>query len=165
MDDALDILVSDHGIRQSFTDREGGSEAVRRMQDHLHGHKAAVGTAADIDPVLIDSRMGFHKVRDQFVKCVYINGVTGEGDLAAAVIHPISRRLGSQQECAAEILLHFRGDQVDYFVAGGGDYRFRTAFSGAVQPDDQRIFLFVGSFRFIIDIGKRGVGMCKRTCL
>ena len=135
------------------------------MQDHLHGHEAAVGTAAEIDPVPIDGQVGFHEVRDQLVKYIYIDGVSGEGDLTAAVVHPVGGRLGSQQECAAEILLDLWRDQVDYLVAGGGDSWFHASLPGAVQPDDERMFLPVCSFRFIIDIGKRGVGMRKRTCL
>ena len=76
------------------------------------------GTRCSIPPACIRLRMApplntwatgpgspFHEVRDQLVKCIYIDGVSGKGDLTAAVVHQVGGRLGSQQERAAEILL------------------------------------------------------------
>ena len=106
-----DVFIGDKCIRQSLADRICGSVAGRVENDLFHGHKAAVGAAADVNAGAVDLRMGIHESTDQGIENFGIFGRTVFGIFSASVIHPHSWRLWSEQVgLAAENFLNLWGN-------------------------------------------------------
>ena len=106
-----DVFIGDKCIRQSLADRICGSVAGRVENDLFHGHKAAVGAAADVNAGAVDLRMGIHESTDQGIENFGIFGRTVFGIFSASVIHPHGWRLWSEQVgLAAENFLNLWGN-------------------------------------------------------
>ena len=153
-----DVFIGDKCIRQSLADRICGSVAGRVENDLFHGHKAAVGAAADVNAGAVDLRMGIHESTDQGIENFGIFGRTVFGIFAGSVIHPHGRSLRSEQVgLAAENFLNLWGNQVYNFISDCCDRRLLSALTCAVQPDDQRDFLIRIHFRLVVNVRERNL--------
>ena len=150
-----DILVTDLRVDHGLADREGRREIVRIAHQHPHGHEAAVGIAADVDAAAVNDIFMFcDKFLDQSHQGFRVHGLAGISVLTAAVIEPHRIALRHQNEGAAEFCLHLRLRKAGHLVAGPGDRQIISAFTRAVQEDDQSL-LSVDLLRHIVAVAQR----------
>ena len=102
--------------------------------------------------------MGIHESTDQGIENFGIFGRTVFGIFAGSVIHPHGCSMGSEQVgLAAEKFLNLWGNQVYNFISDCCNRRLLSAFTSAVQPDDQRDFLIRIHFRLVVNVRERNL--------
>ena len=166
--DLLDLQVGDVGVGEGLTGRVGSCEEARIAQEHVHGHVAAVGAAADVDAVAVHVRVLCKVVVDAGLEDVGVQGRVVAGAEALGGVHPHGRALDGEDIGAllatlgGEVGLDVVADEGHDLVAHQLDGDVGAAFAHAVQPDDERVGLAVDAEGLRL-IGAVGEGLVARA--
>ena len=142
----LDLHIGDVGGSVGLAGREGCCEVLRMADQHIHGHVAAIGAAAQVDAVAVHVRILRDIPVDAGLEHVGIYGrIVAPSGGAGRRTHPGLRALDGKDVSTVgatfggEMVLDLRADQGNDLVAEQGDGYVNTTFTTAVQPDDQRV--------------------------